>query len=388
MSVTSPAGFRASGVTAGIKASGKPDVALVINDGPRDVAVGVFTSNRFKAAPVLWSQQVLADRTARAVFINSGGANACTGPDGFADTHHTAEKVAEVLTATGFEAGAGDVVVCSTGLIGERLPMDRIFAGVELSVAQLSDAGGADAAIAIMTTDSVSKVASASAHGVTVGGIAKGAGMLAPALATMLVVLTTDAEVEAEVAEAILREATAVSFDRIDSDGCMSTNDTVVLMANGASGISLARAQLQELVTSVCLDLARQLIGDAEGASKDIEIAVVNAASVEDALDVARAISRSNLLKCAIHGEDPNWGRVLSAAGTTSAAFDPAQVDVSMNGVTVCRNGGVGDDRNLVDLSGRTVGITVDLRAGTESATVWTNDLTADYVHENSAYST
>lgn len=388
MSVTSPAGFRAAGVTAGIKVSGKPDVALVVNDGPRDVAVGVFTSNRFKAAPVLWSQQVLADRTARAVFLNSGGANACTGPEGFADTHHTAEQVADVLTAAGFEMGAGDVVVCSTGLIGERLPMDRISTGVELSVAQLSDTGGADAAIAIMTTDSVSKVATASAHGVTVGGIAKGAGMLAPALATMLVVLTTDAEVDADDAEAILREATALSFDRIDSDGCMSTNDTVVLMANGASGISLERAQLQELVTAVCLDLARQLIGDAEGASKDIEISVVNAASVDDALDVARAVSRSNLLKCAIHGEDPNWGRVLAAAGTTSAAFDPDRVDVSMNGVTVCRNGGVGDDRNLVDLSGRTVRIAVDLRAGTEIATVWTNDLTADYVHENSAYST
>lgn len=388
MSVTSPAGFRAAGVTAGIKVTGKPDVALVVNDGPRDVAVGVFTSNRFKAAPVLWSQQVLADRTARAVFLNSGGANACTGPEGFADTHHTAEQVAEVLTAAGFEMGAGDVVVCSTGLIGERLPMDRISTGVELSVAQLSDTGGVDAAIAIMTTDSVSKVATASAHGVTVGGIAKGAGMLAPALATMLVVLTTDAEVNADDAEAILREATALSFDRIDSDGCMSTNDTVVLMANGASGISLERAQLQELVTAVCLDLARQLIGDAEGASKDIEISVVNAASVDDALDVARAVSRSNLLKCAIHGEDPNWGRVLAAAGTTSAAFDPDRVDVSMNGVTVCRNGGVGDDRNLVDLSGRTVRIAVDLRAGTEIATVWTNDLTADYVHENSAYST
>lgn len=388
MSVTSPAGFRASGVTAGIKASGKSDVALVVNDGPRDIAVGVFTSNRFKAAPVLWSQQVLADRTARAVFLNSGGANACTGPEGFADTHHTAEKVAHALTATGIETGAGDVVVCSTGLIGERLPMDRIFAGVDLSVAQLSGTGGADAAVAIMTTDSVSKVASASAHGVTVGGIAKGAGMLAPALATMLVVLTTDADVEAADAESILREATSLSFDRIDSDGCMSTNDTVVLMASGASGIRLERALLHNLVTKVCVDLARQLIGDAEGASKDIEISVVNAASVDDALEVARAIARSNLLKCAIHGEDPNWGRVLAAAGTTLAAFDPNQVDVSMNGVTVCRNGGVGDDRNLVDLSARTVGITVDLRAGTNSATVWTNDLTADYVHENSAYST
>jgi glutamate N-acetyltransferase/amino-acid N-acetyltransferase len=266
--------------------------------------------------------------------------------------------------------------------------MDRILAGVELSVAQLSEVGGADAAVAIMTTDSVSKVAVASAHGVTVGGIAKGAGMLAPALATMLVVLTTDAMVDADDAEGVLREATALSFDRIDSDGCMSTNDTVVLMANGASGISLDRVALQELVTAVCVDLARQLIGDAEGASKDIEISVVNAASVDDALDVARAISRSNLLKCAIHGEDPNWGRVLAAAGTTSARFEPDQVDVSMNGVTVCRNGGVGDDRNQVDLSGRTVDITVDLRAGSASASVWTNDLTADYVHENSAYST
>ncbi|MFM1917182.1 MAG: bifunctional glutamate N-acetyltransferase/amino-acid acetyltransferase ArgJ [Actinomycetota bacterium] len=388
MSITAPKGFRASGVTAGIKASGKPDVALVVNDGPQDVAVGVFTSNRFKAAPVLWSQQVLSDRTARAVFLNSGGANACTGPEGFADTHHTAEKVAEVLSSAGKEVGAGDVLVCSTGLIGERLPMDRILAGVELSVAQLSEEGGADAAVAIMTTDSVSKVAVASAHGVTVGGIAKGAGMLAPALATMLVVLTTDAMVDADDAEGVLREATALSFDRIDSDGCMSTNDTVVLMANGASGISLDRVALQELVTAVCVDLARQLIGDAEGASKDIEISVVNAASVDDALDVARAISRSNLLKCAIHGEDPNWGRVLAAAGTTLARFEPDQVDVSMNGVTVCRNGGVGDDRNRVDLSGRTVDITVDLRAGSASASVWTNDLTADYVHENSAYST
>jgi len=388
VTVTSAQGFRAAGVRAGIKKSGNPDLALVVNNGPRDVVAAVFTSNRFKAAPVLWSQQVVADGQARVVVLNSGGANACTGPEGFADTHRTAEHVAQVLQAMGSDIGAGDVAVCSTGLIGERLPMEKLLAGVDTAVAALSDNGGADAAVAIMTTDSVSKTSAVAGDGFVVGGMAKGAGMLAPALATMLVVITTDAEISVADAQIALREATSVSFDRIDSDGCMSTNDTVLLMANGVSGTSPSLDDFTQTLTQVCTDLARQLIGDAEGASKDIAITVAGAASTADALDVARAISRSNLLKCAIHGQDPNWGRVLSAMGTTSARFEPDQVDVGINGIWVCRNGGIGDDRNLIDMSGREVTIDVQLRAGTHAATVWTNDLTAEYVHENSAYST
>lgn len=388
MSVTAAAGFRAAGVTAGIKASGRPDVAVVVNDGPLAVAAGAFTANRFAAAPVLWSRQVVADGEVRAVILNSGGANACTGPEGFADTHHTAEHVAEALSNAGFEVGAGDIAVCSTGLIGERLPMEKLLAGVDTAVAQLSDEGGPAAAVSIMTTDTVPKVASVTTGGYTVGGMAKGAGMLAPALATMLVVVTTDAVIDADLADSALRIATSLTFDRIDSDGCMSTNDTVLLLASGASGAAPDPASFTDAVTEVCADLARQLIGDAEGASKDIDIAVVHAVSEADALEAARAVSRSNLLKCAIHGEDPNWGRILSAVGTSSAAFEPDQVNVAINDVWVCRNGGVGDSRDLVDMSGRLVRITVDLGAGEASASVLTNDLTADYVHENSAYST
>ena len=388
MSVTAAEGFRAAGVRAGIKKSGRPDVALVVNDGPLDVAAGVFTSNRFKAAPVLWSQQVVADGSARVVILNSGGANACTGPEGFADTHVTAEHVSAVLQAQGLDVGAGDVAVCSTGLIGERLPMDRLLAGVDEAAASLSYGGGDDAAVAIMTTDTVPKTAVFEGDGFTVGGMAKGAGMLAPALATMLVVITTDAEVSVADAQEALRHAAAVTFDRIDSDGCMSTNDTVLLLASGASEINPGIDAFTAAVTQVCAELAVQLIGDAEGASKDIAIEVCGAATEADALEVGRAIARSNLLKCAIHGEDPNWGRVLSAVGTTRAAFDPSRVDVAINGVWVCRHGGIGEDRTEVDMSGRLVQITVDLDAGNQEATVWTNDLTADYVHENSAYST
>ena len=388
MSVTSAKGFRAAGVTAGIKASGKPDVALVVNDGPNDIAAAVFTSNRFKAAPVHWSEQVIKDSSLRGVFLNSGGANACTGPEGFADTHRTAEYVADRLSATGIEVAAGDFGICSTGLIGERLPMETLLQGVDLAVAALSAVGGDAAATAIMTTDTVPKTSTASGDGFVVGGMAKGAGMLAPALATMLVVITTDADISSEMANVALREAVSLSFDRIDSDGCMSTNDTVFLLANGASAVSPSSTEFTEVLTRVCMDLARQLIADAEGASKDIEIHVRGAESVKDALEVARAISRSNLLKCAIHGEDPNWGRVLSATGTTAASFDPWQVDVALNGVWVCRNGGVGDSRDLVSLAGREVCIEVNLNHGSESATIWTNDLTADYVHENSAYAT
>jgi glutamate N-acetyltransferase/amino-acid N-acetyltransferase len=388
MSVTAAQGFLASGVKAGLKASGNHDVALVVNQGPIFTAAGVFTSNRFKAAPVLWSQQVLLDQELRAVVLNSGGANACTGPEGFADTHHTAEYVAAALSALGSDIGAGEIAVCSTGLIGERLLMDKIRFGIDVATSELAQDGGSNAALAIMTTDSVPKKSEVIGAGYVIGGMAKGAGMLAPALATMLVVITTDAVVDAELADQALRSATALSFDRIDSDGCMSTNDTVLLLASGASGIQPDSQEFTASLTAVCADLAQQLIHDAEGASKDIKITVEQATSTSDALEVARAISRSNLLKCAIHGEDPNWGRVLAAAGTTQAVFDPDQVDVSMNGVWICRNGGLGEDRSLVSLAGRQVDISVVLRAGEYEATVWTNDLTADYVHENSAYST
>jgi len=383
VSITAPKGFAAAGIAAGIKASGKPDLALVINEGPSNVAAGVFTSNRVKAAPVLWSQQVLKTQRLKAVILNSGGANACTGPDGFADTHKTAEKVADVLNI-----GAGEVAVCSTGLIGERLPLDKIITGIAAAAAVASDAGGADAAEAICTTDTVSKQAVVtSAAGWTVAGMAKGAGMLAPGLATMLVVLTTDADVEAATAESALRDATRLTFDRLDSDGCMSTNDTVLLLASGATGTTPAPAEFAAAVRAVCDDLATQLMSDAEGATKDISIEVINAAKEDDAVEVGRSIARNNLLKCALFGNDPNWGRVLAAIGTTKAAFEPDRLDVSMNGVQICRAGAAGDDRSLVDLTPRAVHILVDLHAGEASATIRTNDLSHGYVEENSAYS-
>ncbi|MFD9691492.1 bifunctional glutamate N-acetyltransferase/amino-acid acetyltransferase ArgJ [Kitasatospora sp. NPDC059146] len=381
--MTAAKGFRAAGVTAGIKASGTPDLALVVNDGPSYAAAGVFTANRVKAAPVLWSQQVLKGGRVSAVVLNSGGANACTGPAGFQDTHATAEKVAAEL-----DLSAGEVAVASTGLIGVRLPMDVLLPGVALAARELSETGGESAAIAIKTTDTVHKTAQVtSPAGWTVGGMAKGAGMLAPSLATMLVVLTTDADLDSAALDAALRGATRTTFDRIDSDGCMSTNDTVLLLASGASGTAPDAAEFAEAVRTVSADLARQLIGDAEGASKDIRIDVTGAATEDEAVEVARTISRNNLLKCAIHGEDPNWGRVLSAIGTTSATFEPDRLDVAINGVWVCQDGGVGEDRDLVDMKGRDVVITANLNAGTASASLWTNDLTADYVHENSAYS-
>lgn len=383
MSVTAAQGFSAAGIAAGIKDSGNPDLALVVNNGPRRAAAGVFTSNRVKAAPVLWSEQVLKGGEVTAVVLNSGGANACTGPQGFQDTHATAEKAAEVLEGH----SAGEIAVASTGLIGLLLPMDRLLPGIEKAAAALSEHGGEKAAIAIKTTDSVHKTAVVSRDGWTVGGMAKGAGMLAPGLATMLVVLTTDADVAAPALDAALRDATRTTFDRVDSDGCMSTNDTVLLLASGVSGITPEQGEFAEAVRAVCDDLARQLIGDAEGASKDIRIEVVNAATEDDAVEVGRSIARNNLLKCAIHGEDPNWGRVLSAIGTTKAAFEPDELNVAINGVWVCKNGGVGEDRDLVDMRYREVKITADLSAGTESAVIWANDLTADYVHENSAYS-
>jgi glutamate N-acetyltransferase/amino-acid N-acetyltransferase len=392
MTVTDPRGFRAAGVAAGLKESGQPDVAVVVNDGPSSAAAGVFTSNRVKAAPVLWSQQVVAGGQVRAVVLNSGGANACTGPAGFADTHQTAEHLAAVLSAgpgtdeTG--VGAGEVAVCSTGLIGDRLPLDRLLAGVDAAVAAAGADGGLAAADAIRTTDTVPKTCTAAGPGYLVGGMAKGAAMLAPALATMLVVLTTDAELSAADLDTALRGGVRETFDRLDTDGCMSTNDTVLLLASGASGVRPDPGEFAGLVTQVCADLARQMQDDAEGASKSIAIEVTGAASEADAVEAGRAIARCNLLKCAIHGEDPNWGRVLAAVGTTSAVFEPDQLSVAMNGVWVCKDGAGAADRSAVDLSARKVTITVDLAAGQHAATIRTTDLTAQYVHENSAYST
>jgi glutamate N-acetyltransferase/amino-acid N-acetyltransferase len=382
VSVTRPAGFRAAGVAAGLKEAER-DVALVVNDGPLDSAAGVFTANRVKAAPVLWSEQVLAGGHVKAVVLNAKYANACTGPDGFAITHATAEAVA---AAQGI--GAGEVAVCSTGKIGEPPPLDRLQQGVIAAAAALSRGGGPDAADAIRTTDTVSKQVVVDRGEWSVGGMAKGAGMLAPALATMLCVLTTDAAADAAGLDRALRAATRLTFDRVDSDGCLSTNDTVLLLASGASGVSVTYDELFPAVHEACANLARQLVADAEGASKEIEIEVRGAASEADAVEVARAISRSNLLKCALHGEDPNWGRVVSAVGTTTAGFDPLKIDAAINGVWVCRNCAPGDDPAAVDLSGRDVSIVVDLKAGAAVATVWSNDLTAAYVHENSAYST
>jgi glutamate N-acetyltransferase / amino-acid N-acetyltransferase len=381
VSITAAKGFRAAGIAAGIKTSGARDLALLVNDGPSDLAAGVFTTNRVKAAPVLWTQQVLADHRLRAVVLNSGGANACTGPDGFADTHHTAEAVAAAL-----ELGAGEVAVCSTGLIGERLPMPALLAGITSAAGALGTSGDA-AADAIRTTDTVSKQAVVSRSGWTVGGMAKGAGMLAPGLATMLCVLTTDAVLDEFTVDQALRSATRRTFDRVDADGCMSTNDTVLLLASGGSGLTPAPGEFVTALHDVCADLAAQLLADAEGATKEVRIEVVGAASEDDAVEVGRSIARNNLLKCALFGNDPNWGRVLSAIGTTHAVFDPDRLDVAMNGIEICRNGAAGDDRSKVDLSGRHIHIRADLHAGTDTATIWTNDLSHAYVEENSAYS-
>jgi glutamate N-acetyltransferase / amino-acid N-acetyltransferase len=383
MTVTAPLGFRAAGVAAGIKESGGKDVAVVINDGPSAAAAGVFTANRVKAAPVLWSQQVVSGGHVRAVVLNSGGANACTGPAGFQDAHETAEHLAGAL-----EISAGEVAVCSTGLIGERLPLDKLLAGMDVAVATASVEGGLSAADAIRTTDTIAKTSAIQGTGYLIGGMAKGAAMLAPALATMLAVLTTDADLtSAELGQA-LHEAVRTTFSRLDTDGCMSTNDTVLLLASGAARAQPDLAEFTGLLTTACADLTAQMQADAEGASKAIAIEVTNAASEEDAVEVARAIARCNLLKCAIHGEDPNWGRVLAAVGTTGASFEQDELAVAINGVWVCRSGAAADDRSGVDLSPRAVTITVDLASGRQAATVLTTDLTAAYVHENSAYST
>jgi glutamate N-acetyltransferase/amino-acid N-acetyltransferase len=382
MSVTAPQGFRAAGVAAGLKSTGAPDVALVVNDGPGSAAAAVYTTNRCKAHPVLWSEQASADGVVRAVVLNSGGANCYTGPAGFRTTHATAERVAGLLSVSPV-----DVAVCSTGLIGELLDEPRLFDGVDRAVAALADDGGHDAATAIMTTDTHAKEAAVTWDGWTVGGMAKGAGMLAPALATMLVVLTTDADVDAAGCDRALRAATRMTFDRLDSDGCTSTNDTVLLMASGASGVQPDPAAFAAAVQAVCHDLAQQLMRDAEGADHDIAIEVRSAASEADAVEVARAIARNNLFKAAVFGRDPNWGRILAAVGTTAAAFEPDELDVAVNGVWVARGGEPGEARELVDLSGRDVHVVVDLHAGSDGATVWTNDLTHAYVHENSAYS-
>jgi glutamate N-acetyltransferase / amino-acid N-acetyltransferase len=383
LSVTAPLGFRAAGVAAGLKQSGQPDVAVVLNDGPSRSAAAVFTSNRVQAAPVTWTRQVVSGGRVRAVVLNSGGANACTGPAGFGDTHATAEHLAAAINDS-----AGEIAVCSTGLIGERLPMDKLLPGVSAAVAEASRAGGLAAADAIRTTDTVVKIAFRRPDGYSIGGMAKGAGMLAPGLATMLCVLTTDADLEPAQLDAALRTATATTFDRLDTDGCMSTNDTVLLMASGASGVTPDKTEFTLALTEVCADLARQLQLDAEGANKMISIEVVGAASEADAVTVGRSVARNNLLKCAIGGEDPNWGRVLSAVGTTGAVFQPDRLNVAINGIWVCRHGAPGDERSKVDLRPKDVTITVDLSAGPHSAIILTTDLTTAYVHENSAYST
>ncbi|GAA3676431.1 bifunctional glutamate N-acetyltransferase/amino-acid acetyltransferase ArgJ [Nocardioides ginsengisoli] len=385
MSVTHPAGFVAAGAAIGLKSSGKKDFALVVNTGPTYDSASVFTSNRCKANPVLWSEQVVKDGVVRAVVLNSGGANCYTGPEGFQTTHQVAEEVAKVVGIA-----SGDVVVCSTGLIGLVNDRQTLLDGVHALGAQLRLDGGNDAAEAIMTTDTVSKqvvVAGPDGAGWSIGGMAKGAGMLAPALATMLVVITTDAVVPAADLDAALRAATRVSFDRLDSDGCQSTNDTVTLMASGASGVAPSLADFTAALVEVCRSLAVQLLADAEGADHEISITTINAATEDDAVEVGRSVARSNLFKAAVFGKDPNWGRVLASVGTTRAAFDPADLDVAMNDVWVCRNSTPAEDPSLVDLSDRKVTVTIDLKAGDAQATVWTNDLTHAYVHENSAYS-
>ncbi len=383
MSVTFAKGFVASGVGCGLKASGNKDLALVVNQGPLAAAAAVFTSNRCQANPVIWSKQAISDLQARAIVLNSGGANCYTGSFGFQTTHQTAELIAELLSIS-----AQDVQVCSTGLIGEQLDREKLFEGVRQAYAALDSDGGRSSAEAIMTTDKVPKLAERqSKSGWRVGGMAKGAGMLAPSLATMLVVITTDAAVEGSLLDAALRKATRLSFDRLDSDGATSTNDQVTLMASGASGIVPETEEFQELLTQVCLDLAEQLMNDAEGASHNIYIEVSGAATEEDAVEVGRAVARNNLFKAAVYGNDPNWGRILAAVGTTSAQFDPYDIDVSINGLLVSSKGAPAADRKTVDLTPRKVSIGINLRAGGHAATILTNDLTVAYVQENSAYS-
>jgi glutamate N-acetyltransferase/amino-acid N-acetyltransferase len=382
MSVTAAAGFEAAGVEAGLRSGDGPDLALVVNRGPSAAAAAVFTSNRCTANPIIWSKEVIKDGVVSAIVLNSGGANCYTGMLGFQTVHETAEAAGRVL-----DLSPGDVLVCSTGLIGEQLDSTKLVAGVSRAAESLAATGGGDAARAIMTTDTHPKQATRQGAGWTLGGMAKGAGMLAPGLATMLVVITTDADLESADLDAALRSATRVTFDRLDSDGCMSTNDQVTLLASGASGVAPDLDEFTTLLTELCQDLTLQLQGDAEGAAHDVAIEVRNAADEDDAVEVARAVARSNLFKAAVFGNDPNWGRVLAAVGTTAAAFDPFGIDVAMNGVQVCRAGQPDQPRTLVDLTERAVQVTIDLHAGEATATVWTNDLTHDYVHENSAYS-
>ncbi|WP_027587322.1 bifunctional glutamate N-acetyltransferase/amino-acid acetyltransferase ArgJ [Acidipropionibacterium thoenii] len=386
MSVTYPKGFRASGVSAGLRRNGNPDLALIVNDGPLRSAAGVLTSNRVFAAPVGWCREVLAGGVAHAVVANSACANACTGPEGLADTRAEAALVAELE-----DCSQGEVLVASTGIIGERLEMDKVLAGIHAAHAQLGVGAVADEAASrsIMTTDTHPKTTEMDFDGVRFGGIAKGAGMLAPQLATMLVFITTDAVVESADLQQALAPAADVTFSRVDSDACMSTNDTVIVLASGGSGIRLSGERLTEALSAVCADLARQLVADAEGSHHDVLITVNHASSVAAAVAVAREVSRSNLVKTAIAGNDPNWGRILSSVGcvpVSVAPFDPDQVDVVLNGVTICRGGMIGEDRELVDMTGREVHIDIDLAAGDASGHIWTNDLTHEYVEENSAY--
>lgn len=377
-----PQGFRSASIAAGLKSTGALDLTLIENQGPMFTAAAVFTTNKVIAAPVIWSRQVAKGQIVRAVVLNSGGANACTGPQGFADTHKTAEHVGQILNVS-----AGEVIVCSTGLIGELLPMPKIIAGLDSIEPVMDNEGLQTSAQAIMTTDSVPKIATANLNGAEFAGIAKGAGMLAPALATMLSVVMTDAVVS-DNAQEIFQRATDRTYNRIDSDGCTSTNDTVLFMASGASGVEVTDADLEAMLMNVCGSLAEQLIADAEGSTKTVAIKVLNASSEKDAVEVGRACARNNLLKAAIFGGDPNWGRVLAAVGTADANMDPLAIDVKLNGVQVCTNSAPDADKSTVNFDARLVEIEIDLKVGSASATIMTNDLSHDYVHENSAYST
>ena len=377
-----PNGFTAASCAAGLKSSGALDLTLIVNNGPLFDAAAVYTSNQVVAAPVIWSKQVTKDKIVRAAILNSGGANACTGPQGFADTHKTAEHVGEVLGIS-----SGEVVVCSTGLIGELLPMEKIISGIDLIATGLHDNALEDVAKAIMTTDSVAKIANFQSTKFEVAGVAKGAGMLAPALATMLSVVMTDAVLPIDAQE-IFQRVCDRTYNRIDSDGCTSTNDTVLLMGSGASGYAPSSAELEGSLMEICGSLSQQLIADAEGSTKTVAIKVSGAASESDAVEVARACARNNLLKCAIFGGDPNWGRVLAAVGTAKALLNPLDIDVTLNGVQVAKSSAPFADRSLVSFTDRLVTIDIDLKVGSASATVFTNDLSHDYVHENSAYAT